>query len=73
MLFLIFCLTHEEKEPEDEQGYYVSSVHIKNNSANPLDISYKEIGSNYAQQRTLPYITWGLIWDFKKGEGERTI
>ena len=45
---------HEEKEPKDEQGYYVTSVYIKNNSANPLDISYKEISSNYAQQWALP-------------------
>ena len=27
----------EEKEPEDEQGYYVSSVHIKKYSAILLD------------------------------------
>ena len=73
MLVLLFCLTCEEKEPKDKQGYYVSSVHIKNYSANPLDISYKEISSNYAQQLTLPYITWGLVQDIKKEEGERTI
>ena len=39
-----------KSESEDEQEYYVSSVHIKNYSANPLDIAYKEISSNYAQQ-----------------------
>ena len=32
-------------------------MHIKNYSANPLDISYKEISSNYAQEWALPYIT----------------
>ena len=36
-LFLLFWLTPKEKEPEDEQGYYVSSLHLKNYSANPLD------------------------------------
>ena len=37
VLVLLFQLTPKEKETKDEQGYYVSSVHIKNNSANPLD------------------------------------
>ena len=32
-------------------------MHIKNYSANPLDIPYKEISSNYAQEWALPYIT----------------
>ena len=49
VLVLLFCITHEEKEPEDEQRYYVSSVYIKNYSANSLDTLY-EISSNYAQQ-----------------------
>ena len=39
-LVLLFWLTPKEKEPEDEQGYYVSSVHIKKYSATPLDISH---------------------------------
>ena len=36
-------------------------MHIKNYSANPLDISYKEISSNYAQQWALPYITEAIL------------
>ena len=32
-------------------------MHIKNYITNPLDISYEEISSNYAQQWALPYIT----------------
>ena len=54
----------QRKGTEDKQRYYVSSVHIKNYSANPLDISYKEISSKYAQQWALPYITplWGTLW-----------
>ena len=32
-------------------------MHIKKYGANPLDIAYKEIGSNYAQEWALPYIT----------------
>ena len=27
----------KKRKPEDEKGYYVSSVHIKNYSAKPLD------------------------------------
>ena len=56
----------KKRNPKMSKVYYVRSVHIKNYSANPLDISYKEISSNYAQQRALPYITWGLIWDIQK-------
>ena len=50
VLVLLFHLTCKEKECKDKQRYYVSSVHIKNHSANPLDILYKEIISKYAQQ-----------------------
>ena len=39
-LVLLFCLTWEEKEPKDEQGYYVNSVHIKKYNTIPLDTFY---------------------------------
>ena len=37
MLVLLFCLICKEKEPEDEHGYYGSSVHIKKYSAISID------------------------------------
>ena len=56
---------------------YVSSVHIKIIVQKPLDtlniryFAYKEIKSKYAHKSAVPYITWGLIQDTKKGK-ERT-
>ena len=50
---------------------YVSSVHIKKYSVKTnRQFTYQETSSSYAHCSALVYITWGLIWDFRKEERE---